>query len=176
MKKDDNNNKNELETYGFLSSVLSSLEIGIAILIPPDYRYLKINKFLAQINGLTVEEHEGRTLKEVLPDAEPVIAPRLNKVLSSGVTSSKVVFKAKLPGSSDTRWFEDVFIPIKGKDGSVIALVANVFEITNLKKAQEQTKERTQSLEQFNKMATDRELRMIELKEKIKALELQLAK
>ena len=33
-----------------------------------DYRFVRINERMAEINGLPVEAHCGRTLRQVLPD------------------------------------------------------------------------------------------------------------
>ena len=38
------------------------------VLMDKDYRFVRINQRMAEINGLPVEAHIGRTLREVLPD------------------------------------------------------------------------------------------------------------
>ena len=49
-----------------------------------DLRYVQINKWLAAINGLTVGEHIGRTIAEVLPDVAAVIEEPLRRVIATG--------------------------------------------------------------------------------------------
>ena len=71
-------------TQEYLDSILLNLPVGIAILEGPDFRYFRINHRLAEINGLSVEDHLDRPLAEVLPDAAPDIIPGLRRVLETG--------------------------------------------------------------------------------------------
>jgi PAS domain S-box-containing protein len=48
------------------------------------HRYLRINQRLATLNGKTVEEHLGRSLREIRPQEAPAIEPLLNYVLETG--------------------------------------------------------------------------------------------
>jgi len=55
--------------------------------------------------------------------------------------------------------------------GQEMILLANVRDITKEKQSEKEMKQKVRELESFKKIAVDRELKMIELKEKIKALE-----
>lgn len=77
----------KLSTY--LDSIFQNMPAGVAILEAPDFRYLRINQTLAAINGLSIEEHLGRPLAEVIPDAAPDIVPGLKKVLETGIASTQ---------------------------------------------------------------------------------------
>ena len=48
-------------------NVYTDVPIGLCYL-DLDLRYVQINKWLAAINGLAVNEHIGRTVAEVLPE------------------------------------------------------------------------------------------------------------
>jgi len=121
---------------------------GIAILEGPEFQYWKVNSRLAEINGPSVEDHLGRPLAEVLPDAAPGIVPRLRQVMETGEPSSPFEFRAKLPKSPDeTYWFMDTFFPIKGRNGKVQAVGAVVLEITARKRAETALQEAYEELE-----------------------------
>lgn len=59
----------------YLEAILRLLPAGVAIFEGSDYQYVRINENLAQINGLTVEDHLGRPIVEILQDAASGILP-----------------------------------------------------------------------------------------------------
>jgi len=136
-------------TQEYLDTIFSNMPAGIAIMEGPDFRYLKVNSRLAEINGLSVEDHLGRPLAEVLPDAAPDIIPRLRQVMETGEPSSPFEFTTKLPKSPDeTYWFMDTFFPIEHRNGKVQAVGAVVLEITARKRAEIALQEAYGELEQ----------------------------
>ena len=48
-----------------------------------EFRYLHINEWLAAINGIPVDEHLGRTFREVLPDLTSNIVSQLRHVIET---------------------------------------------------------------------------------------------
>ena len=118
-------------TMEYLDSILFELPIGIAILEDPDFRFLRINKKLAEINGLSVEEHLEKPLADVLSEAAGDIIPGMRKVLESGEASLEREFSTRLPRNPDEfRYFTDSFYPLSGADGVPSAVCAIVVEIT----------------------------------------------
>jgi len=150
-------------TQEYLETILSNLPAGIAIMEGPEFRYWKVNSRLAELNGVSVEDHLGRPLAEVLPEAAPDIVPRLRQVVETGEPSSPFEFSTKLPKSPDeTYWFTDTFFPIKDRNGRVQAVGAVVLEITARKRAEialqeaygeleQRVQERTQQLQKTQK-------------------------
>ena len=55
-----------------LNGFLEAAPVGMVV-FDDQLRYLKINKSLAKINGLSVDDHLGKTMQEVVPP----IAPRI---------------------------------------------------------------------------------------------------
>jgi PAS domain S-box-containing protein len=66
-------------------------------------------------------------------------------------------------------------ILIKSEEGRIIGYLSSGEDITEKKKAEIKLKEKIEELQGFYKIATGRELKMIELKEKIKKLERELS-
>ena len=58
----------------------------------------------------------------------------------------------------------------KGEEGEVVGYFFGVFDLTEIKKKEEELQEKMEELEKFNRLAVGRELKMIELKEEIKKL------
>ncbi|MCH7676450.1 PAS domain S-box protein [candidate division KSB1 bacterium] len=128
----------ELETtQEYLDTIILQMPAGLAILEGPDFKYSRINQELAGINGLSVEEHLGRPLAEVLPQAAKDIVPVLQKVLDTGEATPRREFSTRLPKVPDEiRHFIDSFFPIKGPDGEVKAVGVVVLDIGERKEAE----------------------------------------
>ena len=112
------------------------------VLLDKDLRYLHINDTLAQMNGLPVEQHIGRTLREVVPWLAPAAEPILRKVLATGEPVLDVEATGETPRQPgiQRQWMES-FFPIAGADGSPDAIGAIVVEITEQKRTEEGLRE-----------------------------------
>ena len=133
----------------YLDTILFNMPAGVAVLEGPEFRYSKINLSLANINGLSVADHIGRPLEEVIPKAAKNIIPRLRKVWKSNKTSPQFEFSTILPKNpNQTKWFMDSFFPINGKDGKIKAVGGVVLDITRRKETESALKESHDLLEQ----------------------------
>ena len=134
-------------TQEYLDTILLQMPAGLAILEGPDFKYFRINQELAAINGLSVEEHLGRPLAEVLPQAAKDIIPVLQKVLDTGEATPRGEFSTRLPKDPDEiRHFIDSFFPIKGQDGKVKAVGVVVLDIGERIQAEEALRQSEQHL------------------------------
>jgi len=141
--------------HEYLDTVLTNMPVGVAILEGPEFRYFRINSTLANLNGLSIEDHIGKPLAEVLPRAAKAILPRLHEVQKTGEPSSQFEFSMKLPkDSNNTVHLIDSFFPIKEADGKVKAVCTVVIDITQRKNAELSLKEAHSSLEQRVKNRT----------------------
>ena len=97
-----------------------------------DLRYVEINRWLARINGLTVEQHLGRTLDEVVPDVARGIVEQLVQVAESQqpILNGQVV--ATTPGHPDEeRTYEHNFFPDVTPAGNVVGFNIVVWDVTD---------------------------------------------
>ncbi len=63
---------------------------------------------------------------------------------------------------------------LKDKSGKITHLLSSGEDITDRKKSEEDLKNKVEELEKFNELTTNRELKMISLKKRIKELEVKL--
>ncbi|MFC5550907.1 hybrid sensor histidine kinase/response regulator [Massilia aerilata] len=104
--------------------------LGLAML-DRDLRYLRINRHLANINGLAIEAHIGKSVEEIVPDLAPQVRERFGEVLRTG----KPLIGAVLAGKTGSQpgverfWRENVY-PILGPDGAVVGVTVTVEECT----------------------------------------------
>ncbi len=90
---------------------------GIAIL-DEQLRYVEVNEALAGINGLSVEEHIGKSLSEVIPSMAPYVEPLVRKILQTGVPELNFELKGKVPAfPGETRHWIVSMVPLAGDDG-----------------------------------------------------------
>jgi sigma-B regulation protein RsbU (phosphoserine phosphatase) len=71
-------------------------------------------------------------------------------------------------------WESAVISPVKDDSGNIARFMAVKEDVTESKRLQDELRKKVSALENFNKVAVGRELKMIELKKKIKELEEKL--
>ncbi len=151
-------------TTAYLDSILNNIPAGVAILEAPDFRYLRINKTLADINGLSIDDHIGKTIGEILPEAAKNITPRLQDALESGQATPYHEFSISLPGApGDTRWLMDSFFPIVNTDGTTTAVGVLVMDITDRKQAEQDLVAAHDQIETVHKATTEKNVALREL-------------
>lgn len=102
-----------------------------------NFRYVRINEHMAEINGLPVSAHVGRTLREVIPGLADRIMEFYRPIYERGVP----VLNAELHGPAPTspgvqrHWLAN-FFPFRSESGEVTGLIGAVMDITQLKQAQ----------------------------------------
>ena len=102
-----------------------------------DYRFVRINEHMAEINGLPVSAHIGRTLREVIPGLADGIMELYRPIYERG----EPVLNAEIHGAAPTspgiqrHWLAN-FFPFRSESGKVTGLIGAVMDITELKQAQ----------------------------------------
>ncbi|MEG3973750.1 PAS domain-containing protein [Microcoleus sp. herbarium8] len=111
-------------------------------------RYVSINEVLAQINGIPVADHIGRSLGEMLPDLAPTLEPMLQGILDTGkpILDYEVVGETpKQPGI--LRYWETSYYPLVDENGRVFGVGVIVIEISDRKRAEQKQARLTAILE-----------------------------
>ncbi len=117
-----------------------------------DLRYLHINKWLAQLNGLPVEKYLGRAVHEVIPEVAAGIEAQLRQVIETNTPIIEGTVEAETSAQPGVRrTFMHNYIPVADDNGKVIGVSCLVQDITPRRKAEVGLKERTAELEQANR-------------------------
>ncbi|MDI1475252.1 ATP-binding protein [Polyangium sp. y55x31] len=100
------------------------------------HRYLLVNAALARMNGLSTNEHHGRTIHEVVPEFVPLVEPLLRKVFETGegLAGFEVTAAGKDRPEEPRDWRLHLF-PVFGPDGAVASVGALIVDITERKRA-----------------------------------------
>jgi diguanylate cyclase (GGDEF)-like protein/PAS domain S-box-containing protein len=128
--------------------------IGLCYL-DADLRFRYINQWLANVNGISVAAHYGKTIDELLKDVAIGIGPQLREVLETGVPviDGEVEVEAQ-SGSGETLCYRHSFHPDKDGEGKVVGVSVIVQDITAKKKAERALDERNAELELANERLT----------------------
>jgi PAS domain S-box-containing protein len=111
--------------------------VGLAIL-DRDLRFQRVNETLAAINGLTPDEHLGKSPAEVMPELAPKIEPRIRQVLETGEASLNHEVRGPRPGQDGAvGYWQANYFPISDEAGRISQLGAVVLDITDCRRAEE---------------------------------------
>jgi PAS domain S-box-containing protein len=141
-----------------IEAIYQSAPIGLNVL-DTDLRFVRINQRLAEINGLPVEAHIGRTIREVLPDLADKSEQLLHPILETGEPLMNVEINGETPAQPGVQrsWLEH-FLPLKDGD-QIIGISTVCEEITERKRTEA---ERQQTQEELKKAKEELEIRVAE--------------
>ncbi len=130
-----------------LENIYKNTPVGLG-LVDAEMRYIRINDFLAEMNGKSPDDHIGRTPKEVIPD----IGGRLEKLYRQVFDSGNPVLDYELQGRTsadpekDHFWLSN-FFPLESA-GKLSGVMTVVTDITARKQVEEELNNYRQSLEE----------------------------
>jgi PAS domain S-box-containing protein len=120
-----------------LDALLAATPMGIAFL-DPELRYLRVNQAMADINGIPLDAHQGRPLREIhLPEVADALEPILRRALETGEPVRS--FELGLPASASRgagRTWKASFYPVRTAQGEVLGLGCAVVDITEHKQSE----------------------------------------
>jgi PAS domain S-box-containing protein len=116
--------------------IYDTAPIGLAFL-SPDCRYLQINQRLTDICGISVEDHLGHTVREMVPKLAGQVEQLVQSIVANGepVTGIEVSGQRADGVGADRCWLTNWY-PLKGPGGRVLGVNVAAEEITERKRAQ----------------------------------------
>ncbi|MBD1909385.1 MULTISPECIES: PAS domain S-box protein [unclassified Leptolyngbya] len=118
-----------------IETIYQSAPIGLNVL-DTDLRFVRINEQLAEMNGIPVEAHIGRTIHELLPDMADAAEQILLPILQTGEPRLNVEIIGETPAQPGVQrvWLES-FLPLKDGD-RIIGISTVCEEITERNRAE----------------------------------------
>lgn len=119
-----------------IEAIYATAPVGLCF-INPELKYVRINDYLAEINGFSAEAHIGKTLREILPDQADALEPLYQHVIETGVAMPQLEFhgvNAAKPGV-ERDWLVSLY-PLKGNGDQVLGVNTTVQEITDRKQTE----------------------------------------
>jgi len=132
--------KEAAESLSILDTLQSTAPVGFSF-VDRDFRFVRVNEKAAAINGVSVQDHLGRAMAEVIPQFWPLLEPSYRRILSRGepILNLEVDSEtAEDPGRLHS-WLES-FYPVR-VDEEIIGVGAVFVDVTELKEAEQTQKD-----------------------------------
>lgn len=121
-----------------IEALYQQAPIGLCF-IDKELRYVRINKVLAEWNGLSVEEHLGKRVDVVLPHLAESLVPMLQKIIDSRSPIRDLQLELLDNSTGILKHFNLNFDPVTSEAGEVQGVSAIIQDITEQVKSVEAT-------------------------------------
>lgn len=132
-----------------LEAIYNTTALGLCFW-DTELRFVRINRALAKMNGISCEEHLGRTFEEVLPEIAATQAPLVRRVIATGEPVLNLEVQSANPGKPGIMrdWLAS-YIPLKTNAGEVLGVNVVMQEVTELKQAQARSRKNEDRFHSF---------------------------
>ena len=150
-------------------------------LTSPDLKLLRVNPAYCRLVGYTEAELAGRSVQDLThPEDRASTESALDSVVAEKAPALRFE-KRYITKDGRTIWVDISSAPVRDPGGRVLYLVSHVQDITDRKQVEAEIRGRiaelraaNDDLERFNRLAVERELRMVELKKEVNGLRQRL--
>lgn len=120
-----------------LALIYQNVPVGLCVL-DRDFRFLRMNERLAELNGVASGDHLGRTIRDVLPELADQLEPIWRRVLETGEPAINVELRGRVPKAPgvDRHWLAS-YVPVRDADGAIYGIGCVVEDVTDRKRAEE---------------------------------------
>ncbi len=125
--------KDSLKLLGEIEAIYNSAPIGLCTL-DRDLRFKRVNKVLAEINGLSIEEHIGKRIHDIAPDMAEQAEDIARFIFKNGLPVLDAEFSRDQDGELRT-WTEQ-WVPLKDNHGETVEINVSMLETTQIKKCE----------------------------------------
>lgn len=133
--------------YEELEQIFKNAPLGIA-LVDKDLCYISCNEVLAEMNGISSDDHIGRSIYEVAPDVVDYVAPMYRKVLDAGESFVDVIIARKAKDSPNRKkYFYSNYFPIKTENDDITCVCMIIKEVTQYKEIEDEVQRQQKDLE-----------------------------
>jgi PAS domain S-box-containing protein len=127
------------EALALLDTLFATAPLGLCFW-DTELRYQRINDALARANGLSVEEHLGRRIEDVLPVLGPELAQLCHRILETGDPVVDLEVRGETPAAPGVeRIWLATYYPVSDETGRRLGIGAIVREVTDERRAKAET-------------------------------------
>ncbi|MBD1908466.1 PAS domain S-box protein [Funiculus sociatus GB2-A5] len=114
-----------------LATIFNTSPIGLALL-DAEQRFIAINEALAEINGLTREQHLGQSIAELFGQSDPQLVEVFHQIYTTANPFISPNFAVNVPGRSDRRpgYYNVYYLPTVNSNGQVEGVLVYVVDVT----------------------------------------------
>ncbi|MEG4318503.1 MULTISPECIES: PAS domain S-box protein [unclassified Microcoleus] len=124
------------QSFALIDSLLEASPLAICFL-DRQMRYIRVNRVLAELNGLSAEQHLGQDFRQLLPASSTKLAPIIQQVIETGQPVLNVEVSGEPQGKSGELgyWLANYY-PVKNESGEIIGAGIIIADITAAKKTE----------------------------------------
>ena len=138
-----------------LNAFFNGSPIGMVI-YDAEGRHIKINETLTRTSGVSVEDHMGKTMHELLPkDLADRVDAKRRLVMETGLPVMWEISSVLPRASENTQYFMINLFPILGPDAKPVAVGGSVVDISELKNTQKKIQNLNLELEHRVEVRTE---------------------
>jgi PAS domain S-box-containing protein len=134
------------ESHALLDTLLATAPAAFAA-FDQELRFIRVNERLAELSGLPLHEHAGRTVAEVLPSLAQEIEPHLSVVVREHLPVGNVEIRGRVGAGGEDRSWAASFYPIQTADGAVLGAGAVMVDVTDRKRQETMLETQKEALE-----------------------------
>ncbi|EGK86501.1 PAS domain S-box protein [Microcoleus vaginatus PCC 9802] len=114
-----------------LATIFNTSPIGLALL-DAQQRFIAINEALAEINGLTREQHLGHSISQLFGQSDPKLVEVFHQIYTTGNPFISPNFAVNVPGRSDRRpgYYNVYYLPTVNSNAQVEGVLVYVVDVT----------------------------------------------
>ena len=154
-----------------LDTILKTTAQGFWVNDPED-NIMEVNDAMCEILGLSKEEVVGKNFFDFLDETDKEAVREQNRIRKKGIHSMYEISLMRPDGQQVPCLMNAS--PLLDKDGDVVGSFGMTTNIVERKQMEEELRRNVDELERFSKVAYGREKKMIQLKQEINELMLQL--
>ncbi|HLH17296.1 MAG TPA: PAS domain-containing protein [Bryobacteraceae bacterium] len=129
-----------------IEAVYESAPVGLCVL-DRELRFARINRRLAEMNGVPAEAHIGRTIRDVVPVIADIVEEPLRHLIETGEPRFDVELSGTTPADPGmVRTWSENWVPLKDERGAVTGVSASAEEITGRKRIEEELRRSQEKL------------------------------
>jgi PAS domain S-box-containing protein len=136
----------QIDRTSFIDIFLDGAPFGVALL-DANLRHVYINKVLADMGGLEIEDLIGKTVQEALPRVSDLIDPLLQHVRSSGRPITFEMRDSTFIDSGEPKDWLCCYYPARSSDGNVHGIGVSVMDVTESNQTERRLKLITENMQ-----------------------------
>ena len=139
----------------YIQTIYQNAPVGLCVL-DANLRYTQINERLAAMNGLSVQQHIGRTMRETVPHLAEWSEAICRQIFATG----QPVLNLEVTGQTDAqpgmlRTWVSSWVPLKEADGTVVGISVVVEEVTERKRLDQALRDSESKYRRLHESMTD---------------------
>jgi len=145
-----------------LDAVYDGAPVGLSF-VDRNLKYINVNRRLAEMHGCSIEDHYGKTIREIIPTLYRLIEPHIHRALNGESISNVEIRESNTSPGNPGRVFLASYQPAFDEAGEVIGVSCAILDFTSRKAAEDRLRQYERVVEGLDEMVTvvDRNYRFI---------------